>query len=242
MSTIQQDPILDCLQNGSLTVEGQFMWGSNYTFLAEVKHNDQTLKAVYKPTQGEKPLWDFPTESLAGREVGAYFVSEALGWQLVPPTVLRTDGPAGLGSLQLFIEHDPEYHYFNFSNEDRQLLRPVALFDIIINNTDRKGSHVLVDEQGKFWLIDHGICFHASPKLRTVIWDFAGQLLSEEDIQELQTFRKKLKPGSGLVEKLSEFLVEAEIQAMDTRINTLITQNRFPTPTNDYRSYPWPPV
>ena len=218
------------------------MWGSNFTFLAEVKHNEQTLKAVYKPTQGEKPLWDFPSESLAGREVAAYLVSEALGWNLVPPTVLRTDGPAGTGSLQLFIEHEPEYHYFNFSNEDRQKLRPVALFDILINNTDRKGSHVLVDKQGSFWLIDHGICFHANPKLRTVIWDFAGQALTNKYLEELQAFGEKLEPGSGLVKKFSDFLTEREIQALVNRIDDLITQARFPTPSNDYRSYPWPPV
>lgn len=218
------------------------MWGSNFTFLAEVKHNDQTLIAVYKPTQGEKPLWDFPNESLAGREVAAYLVSEALGWNLVPPTVLRTDGPAGTGSLQLFIEHEPDYHYFNFSNEDRQRLRPVALFDILVNNTDRKGSHVLVDKPGKFWLIDHGVCFHTNPKLRTVIWDFAGQTLTNEYIEELQAFQEKLELGSDLVKKFSDFLTEREIQALVNRIDHLITQARFPTPTNDYRSYPWPPV
>lgn len=218
------------------------MWGSNFTFLAEVKHKGQTLKAVYKPTQGEKPLWDFPSASLAGREVAAFLVSEALGWGFVPPTVLRKDGPAGIGSLQLFIEHEPEYHYFNFSNEDRQRLHTVAAFDILVNNTDRKGSHVLVDERSRFWLIDHGICFHTNPKLRTVIWDFAGQALSDEVNEDLHAFRSKLEPDSILLKQLSNYLNEREIRAFITRTDNLIAQNRYPTPTNDYRSYPWPPV
>jgi streptogramin lyase len=118
---------------------------------------------------------DFPRASLARREVAAYLVSEALGWRLVPPTVYRKDGPIGSGSLQLFIEHDPGYHYFTFSDADRQRLHPVAIFDLLINNADRKGSHLLLDPDGHLWLIDHGLCFHREDKLRTVIWDFAGE-------------------------------------------------------------------
>jgi uncharacterized repeat protein (TIGR03843 family) len=118
--------ILDCLQNGAITLEGQFMWGSNHTLIGQVEQNGQSLKAVYKPVSGERPLWDFPSDSLAGREAAAYLVSEAIGWDFVPPTVYRQDGPSGPGSLQLFVEHDPEYHYFNFKLKDLQRLRQVA--------------------------------------------------------------------------------------------------------------------
>jgi uncharacterized repeat protein (TIGR03843 family) len=121
--------ILRALEEGVISITGEFMWGSNYTFAVEISHDGQILQGVYKPTQGERPLWDFPRESLARREVAAYLVSEALGWGFVPPTVYRDDGPMGSGSLQLYVEHDPEYNYFSFSKEDLQRLRPVALFD-----------------------------------------------------------------------------------------------------------------
>ena len=132
--------IIHTLQHGEFDVEGQFMWGSNYTFLVNIQHGEQKLKGVYKPTRGEQPLWDFPSDSLANREVAAYLLSQELGWNLVPPTVYRAEGPTGAGSLQLHVEHDPEYHYFNFSDEHRQRLRIVALFDILVNNADRKGG------------------------------------------------------------------------------------------------------
>jgi uncharacterized repeat protein (TIGR03843 family) len=151
------EAILTALRSGELAVKGEFLWGSNYTFLVKVVHAGENLSGVYKPTRGERPLWDFPVASLARREVAAYLVSEAIGWRLVPPTVYRRNGPAGPGSLQLYIEHDPEYHYFNFSEDDLQRLRPVALFDLIINNADRKGSHILIDNDRHLWLIDHGI-------------------------------------------------------------------------------------
>ena len=218
------------------------MWGSNYTLLATVEHGGELLKAVYKPTQGERPLWDFPGESLAGREVAAYLVSEALGWGLVPPTVFREDGPAGPGSLQLFIEHDPEYHYFNFTPADRQRLRPVALFDILINNTDRKGGHVLIDPEDKLWLIDHGICFHASPKLRTVIWDFAGETIPENLCKDLAAFNTNLAGGSEPGPSLRAYLSGRELRALAMRAGELVASGRFPNPRENARAYPWPPV
>src|SRR3990172_8423486 len=138
--------LLTALEKGQITIQGEFLWGSNYTFQVLVEHEGKTLQAVYKPTRGERPLWDFPKASLARREVAAFLVSEVLGWSLVPPTVYRRQAPIGPGSLQLYVEHDPEYHYFNFSQVDRQRLRPVALFDLLINNADRKGSHLLIDE------------------------------------------------------------------------------------------------
>ena len=188
------EAILTALQSGKILVKGEFLWGSNYTFLAQIEHAGENLAGVYKPTRGERPLWDFPVATLARREVAAYLVSEALGWRLVPPTVYRRDGPAGPGSLQLYVEHDPEYHYFNFSQEDIQRLRPVALFDLLINNADRKGSHILVDQDRHLWLIDHGICFHEEDKLRTVIWDFAGEPFPDELCSTLSDFLQKLAP------------------------------------------------
>ena len=152
------------------------MLGSNYTFLVDVHYQDTTVQAVYKPSKGEQPLWDFPESTLALREVAAYLVSECLGFQFVPFTTLRNEGPYGAGSIQQYIEYDPEYHYFNFSDEDKQHLKPVVLFDLLVNNADRKGGHVFFEDgTRKLFAIDHGICFHEEDKLRTVLWDFGGQ-------------------------------------------------------------------
>ncbi len=218
------------------------MWGSNYTFLVEVQHAGEILKAVYKPTRGERPLWDFPAATLARREVAAYLVSEALGWRLVPPTVYRRQGPIGPGSLQLFIDHDPDYHYFNFREEDRQRLRIVALFDSLVNNADRKGSHILIDPDNRMWLIDHGICFHVEDKLRTVIWDFAGERLPDAFCAELRAFRQKLEPGSDLVNALKPYLSPEEIQALAARASRLLASGQFPNPNPNRRFQPWPPL
>lgn len=234
------------LQQGKITVEGEFYWGSNYTFLAQVEHGGVKLPAVYKPTRGERPLWDFPTATLAHREVAAYLVSEALGWDLVPPTVYRNRGPIGAGSLQLFIEHDPDYHYFNFIEEDRQKLRPVALLDVVINNADRKGSHVLVDPNKHFWLIDHGICFHVEDKLRTVIWDFVGETIPANLCNDLSRFADALFPENGTVSELYQqfkaHLNADEIRAMGDRVKALVASAQFPPPNPYRRPYPWPQI
>jgi hypothetical protein len=218
------------------------MWGSNYTFLVEIQQAGNTLKAVYKPTRGERPLWDFPAATLARREVAAYLVSEALGWSLVPPTVYRRQGPIGPGSVQLFIEHDPEYHYFNFREEDRQRLRIVALFDSLVNNADRKGSHILVDPENYMWLIDHGICFHVEDKLRTVIWDFAGERLPDNLCHDIRSLRQKLEPGSELIPAIKQFLSNDEIQALGGRADRLVASGQFPNPNPNRRFQPWPPL
>ena len=218
------------------------MWGSNYTFLCNVSHQEENLQAVYKPIRGERPLWDFPSETLAGREVAAYMVSEAGGWGLVPPTIYRQDGPAGPGSLQLFIEHDPDYHYFNFSPEDKARTRQIALFDVIANNTDRKSGHVLVGPEKRLWLIDHGVCFHAHPKLRTVIWDFAGQPLTPQECTQLNHLKAALSKNSKLAEDLNEYLSHREIQATIQRIDKLLEEGVFPSPVEGRYSMPWPPV
>ena len=251
MTSNQTGAILDALREGTAELKGEFMWGSNNTFLLQIEHAGLSLQAVYKPTRGVRPLWDFPTSSLARREVAAFLVSEALGWGLVPPTVLRKNSPLGPGSLQFFIEHDPEYHYFNFTPADRQRLRPVVLFDLLTNNADRKASHVLIDAEQNIWLIDHGICFHAEDKLRTVIWDFAGEPIPENLCADLLRFFTDLKPlqdasldstGSQLAPSLKPYLSAGEISALAERANRLVNAGRFPNPDQGRRQYPWPPV
>ena len=240
MAEIETPTVLNVLQNGEITIKGEFVWGSNYTFLAEVCQESDKLMSVYKPSRGERPLWDFPAASLARRETAAYVVSEALGWKLVPPTVYRKRAPIGPGSLQLFIEHDPELHYFNLREDDRQLLRPVVLFDLLINNADRKGSHLLFDDQHHLWLIDHGICFHAEDKLRTVIWDFASQPIPNKLCDDVQSFLRKLQPESTLMGLLQPLLSQREIKALAARAERLLSSGYFPEPDPDQRSYPWP--
>lgn len=234
--------VLKILKDGEITITGEFMWGSNYTFAVEITQAEHTIPGVYKPTQGERPLWDFPRASLAHREVGAYLVSEALGWGFVPPTVYRGDGPIGPGSLQLYVNHDSEYNYFTFSKEDLNRLRPVAVFDILINNADRKGSHVLIDEEDHIWLIDHGISFHHQDKLRTVIWDFAGESIPDEICENLNSFAAQLNPGSDFIRKLEQHLNPQEITALATRTRDLLGTMHFPNPHPNRRPYPWPPV
>jgi uncharacterized repeat protein (TIGR03843 family) len=234
--------ILTILQKGEIAIQGEFLWGSNYTFSVQITHANTTVQGVYKPTRGERPLWDFPKSTLARREVAAYLVSEALGWSLVPPTVYRRKGPIGPGSVQLFIQHDSEYHYFNFAENDRQRLRPVALFDILINNADRKGSHILIDRNDHMWLIDHGIGFHRDDKLRTVVWDFAGEMIPADLCTSLIEFRQKLQPSSELVTELQAYLTTEEILALAARTDQLIVSKCFPNPHPNRRPYPWPPV
>jgi len=238
--------LLDTLKHGELTIRGEFLWGSNYTFLADVEGNEGKIPCVYKPSKGERPLWDFPVATLAKREVAAYLVSEALGWQLVPPTVYCDDGPLGPGSVQLYIEHDPEYHYFKFSEADRQRLRPTTLFDLLINNADRKGSHVLRDEDGHLWLIDHGVCFHVEDKLRTVIWDFVGEPFPEDLCADLTHFTQRLKPENGAPSELAVSLMtclsRSEVRALAARGERLVAGGRFPAPDPYRRAFPWPQV
>jgi uncharacterized repeat protein (TIGR03843 family) len=238
--------LVEALQEGKLKIEGEFQWGSNYTFLVKIETQNGLMTAVYKPTRGERPLWDFPAASLAKREVVAYWVDQALGWELVPPTVYRSRGPVGPGSLQAYIEHDPNYHYFTFSEEDTERLRPTAVFDLLINNADRKGSHVLVDADRHIWLIDHGVCFHVEDKLRTVIWNFVGEIIPEPLLSDLARFRRLLAPVEGspseLFTLLSRFINRDEIAALDTRASQLINTRTFPAPDPNRRPYPWPAI
>jgi uncharacterized repeat protein (TIGR03843 family) len=241
-ASVERSIILEALQKGSFELQGQFLSGSNYTFLGDLAYGDLAFQVVYKPVRGEQPLWDFPHGSLARREVAAYLVSEALGWGLVPPTVFRKDGPLGAGSLQQYIDHDPNNHYFNMEETERQRLRPVVLFDLILNNADRKGGHILRDEQDHLWLIDHGLCFHAEDKLRTVIWDFSGEEIPAELMMAVSGLIDQLKEGMPLHTELVRFLRPGEVSSMMARARRLCELGRFPAPPASRRSYPWPPV
>lgn len=240
---ITQESILSTLNEGEIDLQGQFVWGSNSTFLVNVVTPDLTLPAIYKPSRGERPLWDFPAASLARREVSAYLVSQALGWQLVPPTIFRRKGPFGKGSLQLYIPHDPNRHYFSLSDTEKESLKEVACFDLLINNADRKGSHVLWDEEGHLWAIDHGICFHREYKLRTVIWDFIGQPIPAESLTSIQSLLLPAlgEPGdpNGL---LHDWLLPSEVNALRRRAVRLIEEGIFPPPLGKDRPYPYPPL
>jgi uncharacterized repeat protein (TIGR03843 family) len=232
--------IKQALENGEITLTGQFTYGSNYTFLVSIKHEGQEVPAVYKPMRGEQPLWDFPEASLAGREVAAYLVSQVLGFYFVPFTILR-DGPLGPGSLQQYIEHNPNIHYFNLKPADRERLRPVALFDLLINNADRKGGHILLEKRSrKLYLIDHGLCFHAEDKLRTVIWDFAGESMPPALISALETLRSRLHPD--LWAAFQAYLTPEELTALEARLGAILSNPVFPDPPEDRRAFPFPPL
>ncbi|MBP6180120.1 MAG: SCO1664 family protein [Anaerolineales bacterium] len=236
MNTPANKTIQNALAHGEYELKGQFMLGSNYTFLVDVHHEGETYQAVYKPCKGEQPLWDFPDNTLAQREVAAYLLSEKLGLHIVPVTVLREEGPHGRGSLQQYLEYDIEYHYFNFTVEDKEFLKPVALFDLLINNADRKGSHVFFEDgTHRLFAIDHGVCFHEENKLRTVIWDFAGQEISEELLAPLS----QTEDWSALFES---YLSPKEIAALQRRAKRLAAARTFPFPPRDRRAFPYPPI
>lgn len=241
--------VLQLLQTGTVAIEGLLPWSSNYTFLVRVCEGQEEIGAVYKPQRGERPLWDFPQGTLCNRERAAYLVSTSLGWDIVPPTVLR-EGQHGLGSMQLFIDHDPERHYFAIEGDERyrDQLQKIALLDVVINNADRKAGHVLLQEDSdpdgtaRLWGIDHGICFHADAKLRTVIWEFGGSPIPETLHQDLAGFRTLLEdPGSSLRLELAGLLTEPEIDALCRRMRRLVDRGKFPHPGAG-RHYPWPPV
>lgn len=229
------------LISGELEIVGRFMWGSNYTFLVNVQSEGGTLTGVYKPSRGERPLWDFPAGTLAAREVAASLTSQELGWDLVPPTVLRVDGPAGPGSLQLYVNADPEHHYFTFNDAEKQRLRPIAVFDLVINNADRKGGHIILAEDGHLWSIDHGVCFHVDDKLRTVVWDFAQEPIPESLLSDVQTFLHRLAAKESLRDAYLELISRSELDALEIRVKDILKNPIFPQPTTQW-SYPWPLV
>jgi uncharacterized repeat protein (TIGR03843 family) len=241
MATENLPSILNTLHSGDIDVLGQFTWSSNFTFLTKVRYESEVLPAVYKPSRGERPLWDFPRGTLAAREVAAYLTSQALGWALVPPTVMRQDGPAGPGSLQLFIDSNPERHYFTFNDDEKQRLRPVVVFDVLINNADRKGGHVLLTQHDDLHIIDHGVCFHHEYKLRTVLWDFVGEAIPDDLLTDVQTFRDRLEENTDLRSAFSSLLANREIEALIERADHILNVRCFPSP-GPGRPYPYPLV
>ena len=236
----QEPGVLSLLREAPLEVVGRLAHSSNATFLARVDGSDQTL-AVYKPLAGERPLWDFPEGTLYRREVAAYEVSEALGWGLVPPTVERLEGPLGPGSAQLFIDHDPEEHYFTLLPTQGVYFRRLAVFDILCNNADRKGGHCLVDESGRVWAVDHGLTFNVEPKLRTVIWDFAGKSIPARERRAVGTLAATIDERAELAATLAGLLSAPEVRALRNRAMSLATPGRFPEPSSGW-SFPWPLV
>jgi uncharacterized repeat protein (TIGR03843 family) len=232
----QKKTIQTALELGTYELKGQFVLGSNYTFFVNVQYDGMEYPAVYKPAKGEQPLWDFPDNTLAQREVAAYQLSEQLGLHFVPITVLREDGPHGRGSIQQYINYNVEYHYFNFTPEDKELLKPVMLFDLLINNADRKGSHVFFENgTHKLYAIDHGVCFHEEDKLRTVIWDFAGHAIPDE----LLALLSQTDSWSATLEP---YLNLEEIIALQRRAEKLLTSKVFPHAPRDRRAFPYPPI
>jgi uncharacterized repeat protein (TIGR03843 family) len=234
---------LDLLAHGELAVRGLLPGSSNYTFLADVQNERWRGMAIYKPRQGETPLWDFPHGTLCQREMAAYLISQALGWGLVPPTAIRL-GPYGQGAVQLFIAADFSQHYFTFRDEPalQPSLQRIAAFDLVINNADRKAGHTLRDEQDRVWAIDHGICFHVQPKLRTVIWEFAGLALPAQITADLAGLRAQLEQGWPLHAELASLLNEAELAALADRTEQMLEAGVFPNPDPHRRPYPWPLV
>ena len=215
---------------------------SNYTYLAQVHGPDGAeALAVYKPSPGETPLDDFPDGTLGKREVAAYLVSDALRWQVVPFTVYRTDGPLGPGSLQQFIVADLREHYFSLMPARAGDFRTMAAFDVIVNNADRKSGHCLVDRQGRIWGVDNGLTFHALPKLRTVIWEFAGEDVAANLREDARRLAGELARGEGWVNELRALISAAELRALSQRARRLADLGRYPEPTSRW-AYPWPLV
>ena len=226
----------EAIKSANLIVIGRLVDASNATLQATLEDTDPVMKVIYKPVLGEKPLWDFADGNLANREYAAYLLSELGDFNLVPTTVLR-EGPFGFGMVQEWIEIDEELDVVDFGQSNDPQLRKLALFDAIINNTDRKFGHLLVDHDGKLRGCDHGVCFHQENKLRTVLWQFAGEQFTAEEIELLNKVNKL-----DLDSSFAELLTSAEISALSGRIANLLAVRQFPFPSDEWPAIPWPPV
>ena len=224
------------LTSGELEITGRLVDASNATLFGVIHHEGTTLEVIYKPVAGERPLWDFPDGTLADREYVAFLLSDKTGMDLVPPTILR-EGPAGLGMVQRWIDVDESVDLGSYFAQDRQELRRLALFDAIINNTDRKIGHLLPDQKGHLFACDHGVTFHTENKLRTVLWQWAGDPLTEE---EFGTLDQTLTFIDANTASLSTHLTNEEIEATCTRINKLRSDGIMPLPSEDWPAIPWP--
>ncbi|PXY22513.1 SCO1664 family protein [Prauserella muralis] len=252
----------ELVARGRLDVEGRLVDASNVTLFCSVELDGLSANAVYKPVRGERPLWDFPDGTLAGREVATYLIAEAAELASVPPTVLR-DGPFGEGMVQLWVEtaeddlvdvcapeelpegwrvvlhaHDRLGEPAVLAHADSPGVRELAVLDVVVNNTDRKGGHVLHGADGRVYGVDHGICLHTDPKLRTVLWGWAGEPLPGEAIDKLRKLRWAVDHDLG--EALAELLTPAEVRAVAARADALLADGVFPAPAEDWRAIPWP--
>ncbi|WP_213450216.1 SCO1664 family protein [Rhizomonospora bruguierae] len=257
---------LDLLRRGAIEVEGRLVDASNTTLRGQITLDGVSARCVYKPVAGERPLWDFPDGTLAGREVSAYLVSEATGWELVPPTVLR-DGPLGVGACQLWIEEPAQAQpvvgflpgrkappgwfpitaargedgkRYVLAHANAPGLARMAVFDAVINNGDRKGGHVLTGDGGHLFGVDHGVTFHTEDKLRTILWGWVNDPLPQEAVEVLRALRGVLDGVLG--EALAEHLTLGEVAATRQRVDRLLAAGRFPLPSEDWPAVPWPPV
>ena len=201
--------------------------GSNYTFLAQLQLGDRQGLAIYKPRDGESPLWDFPSGTLYKREYASFLLSEILGWDFIPYTIIR-DGPYGIGTVQHYIDHDPKQNYYNLTDDNSDELRKIACFDLVANSTDRKPNHLLVDEAGKLWSIDHGLTFHSETKIRTVIWDFGGRRIARPHLNALRYLAKQLESPEGRVQELLDQLHPSEVAALHHRIEWVLDEGTYP--------------
>jgi uncharacterized repeat protein (TIGR03843 family) len=256
---------LRILIHGEMELEGRLVDASNTTLRAFITLDGVSVRCVYKPERGERPLWDFPDGTLAGREVAAYAVSAAAGWNVVPPTVLRPGGPLGPGACQLWVEEsgeplvgfvpaeelpeawlriaaaeDEDGQAYLLAHADDVTLARMALFDVIVNNADRKGGHVLHTMDGRLYGVDHGLCFHTEDKLRTVLWGWAGRPLPDGERDILLALRADLAGPLG--KRLREHILPAELRATRDRVDTLLAEGVFPQPSPQRRVIPWPPV
>ena len=241
---IDRASALEVLREGEIELVGRIMGSTNHAMLCRVRRPcpppeaPVVVEAIYKPTAGERPLDDFPDETLSHREVAAYLVSESIGWAIVPPTV-RRDGPFGDGSLQLWIDVDRTVDVVAMVVESDRRLRRIAVFDAAVNNTDRKGGHLLPTSDGHVVGVDHGVTFSMVPKLRTVLWGWRGQPFTPDEIAGLERLATGLR--GDLARDLAGLLSRGEIAATRRRVDTLLTTRRFPLPRPDWPAIPWPP-
>lgn len=238
---IQESHVIELLMTGTMNVQELVPWSSNYTFLVSVSNTEDQVLAIYKPSRGERPLWDFPTGTLAKREYAAYLLSATLGWPNIPPTVLR-DGPQGIGAVQLFVDTVDGEHYFTLRDGHRDEMKRIAVFDAIVNNTDRKGGHVLLGKDGTLWCIDHGVTFHEHPKLRTVIWDYTQDPVPESILADLRALKPKLVRPHPVAQSMAPLLSGREQDALCRRVEELLLRRTFPEPPEDWPHIPWPPI
>ncbi len=225
------------MSEGELSVTGRLVDASNATLYGTIVDGTDEVRVIYKPIAGERPLWDFPDGSLAQREYAAFLVSELGGWNLVPLTILR-DGPFGNGMVQQWIDIDESIDLALFYREDNSALRAMALFDAVVNNTDRKIGHLLPSSDGKLYGCDHGVTFHEENKLRTVLWQWASMNLSSQEIEQLQKLRTSLVKEELL---LTSLISTSEFQALLGRVDRLLAEKSFPEPSDEWPAVPWPP-